>query len=136
MSKMKDQDIFKRSSMPKRLGMTWQQAYATVAKTLESKDYRMLRDGNTLLWVHIAKPGVAMVWLFDADRPENLPEHMGNYMESLKKAGYQYVAMITDQRQELIAAQEAGYPVEYQRKQENGKWMYSGAIDLSRGGEQ
>ena len=135
MNKMKDQDIFKRSSMPKRMGMTWQQAYATVSKTLESKDYRMMRDGNTLMWMHIARPGVAMVWIFDADKPENLPEHMKNYLDSLAAAGYQIVAMITDQRNELIAAQEAGFKVEYQRHQENGKWMYTAAIDLS-GGEQ
>lgn len=135
MKQMKEQDIFKRSSMPKRLGMTWEQAYATVSKTLESKDYRMLRDGNTLLWVHIPKPGTAMIWLFDADTPENRPAHFKNYMEALKKAGYQYVAMITDQRPELIALERAGYPVDARSDQQNGKWIFSGAVDLSGGGE-
>lgn len=108
------QEVFQKSDMPKRMNMTWQEAYTVVAKSLETNEYRMMRDGNSLLWFQIVKPGAANTWLFNADGDDTVEDHYKNYVNAFKKAGYKVIASVTDKRNELFALRKAGSPNEMQ----------------------
>lgn len=133
MKRMTPQKIVEKSNMPADLGLSWEQTYAVISESLEGDEFRMMRDGDSLLWMHLTAPHTAETWLLSSAPVEKLPELYANFCAALKRAGYQSFEARTPRRNELLAIKQTGYPVQIQLDASNPqKRVFVGTVTLGQ----
>jgi len=129
---MTPQDIVKNSTEIKESGIDWKQAYAVLHQTIASNQYRVLRNGNTLFWIRIDAPGVAQMFVFNADTYKNLFRNMKEFAHAMQAGGYKKVYGETHDVNMINLIKRIGYPVDVQTigKDEKGRTIYKGIVNV------
>lgn len=66
----------------------WRQVYTWVYKAIQSNEYRMLREHNTLFLYKVNPPVAEHCYLFTADDTKTIIKAFKNGCKALKTAGY------------------------------------------------
>ena len=129
---MTTQEIVKNSNEVKKSKQDWKKVYAVVYQSLETNEYRVLRKGNTLFWIHIDEPDVAQMYVFNADSYKNLFRNMKDFADAMHTAGYKRVYGDTSDMNILNLIKRIGYPVDVQPidKDDDGKQIYRGTVNV------
>jgi len=130
--RMTTQEIVKNSNEVKKSKQDWKKVYAVLYQSLEAKEYRMLRKGDTLFWIHIDEPHVAQMYVFNADSYKNLFRNMKDFANAMHAAGYKRVYGDTSDMNILNLIKRIGYPVDVKPmgKDEDGKQIYRGTVNV------
>lgn len=126
------QAIIERSEETKHWGKNWKEVYANLHKALETPEWRILRNGDTLFLIHILNKGIAQVHVFNADAPEKYLENFIEFAKAMEKAGYRKVFGIAEDMEAVNALKQIGYPVQIADAGENrdGKKIYRATVEL------
>ena len=129
---MTTQEIVKNSNEVKKSKQDWKKVYAVVYQSLETNEYRVLRKGNTLFWIHIDEPNVAQMYVFNADSYKNLFRNMKDFADAMHVAGYKRVYGDTSDMNILNLIKRIGYSVDVQPigKDDDGKQIYRGTVNV------
>lgn len=130
--RMTPQDIFKNCTELKDSDIGWQKFYAIVKETLKTKQYRMLRKGDTLFWIRIDKPHVAQMYVFNADSYKNLFRNMKEFAQAMHLAGYKTVYGETQDINMINLIKRIGFPVDVEKigKDAKGRQLYRGTVNV------
>ena len=126
------QDIIKQSDEVKEMGMDWKRVYAAVATSIQNNTHRVMRSGNTLLWVKLMPQKTAQMYVFNADTPKNFLKNMKDFAKALDKAGFETVFGETHSMQLIEMMKRLGYPVQVERvgTDNQGRTIYRGTVDV------
>lgn len=130
--RMTTQDIVKNSTEIKDAGADWKQAYAVLHQSIASDKYRVLRNGNTLFWIRIDSPGVAQLYVFNADSYRNLFRNMTEFINGIKAAGYKTVYGESTDRNILNLIRRTGFPFQEEEigVDDKGRPLFRGTLSL------
>jgi hypothetical protein len=130
--RMTPQEIVKNSTEIKEAGADWKVAYATLHQSIASNKYRVLRNGNTLFWIRIDSPGVAQMYVFNADSYKNLFRNMKEFAKAMNAAGYKKVYGETSDMNILNLIKRIGFPVDIERigVDRKGRPLYRGTVNV------
>jgi hypothetical protein len=130
--RMTTQDIFKNCSEIKEAKADWKRMYAAVASSLQTKKYRMMRNGNTLFWFRIESPGVARVFVFNADSYKNLFRNMKDFAKAMEIAKYKTWYGVTQDMNMINLLKRIGYSVDVEKmgKDGKGRQLYRGTVHV------
>lgn len=128
--RMTTQEIFKNCTELK--GQDWKKMYAVVAATLETKKYRMMRNGDTLFWYRMDGPGRAQMYVFNADSYKNLFKNMKQFALAMHKAGFKTVYGETQDINMINLIKRIGFPVDVEKigKDDKGRQLYRGTVNV------
>ena len=131
-NKMSTQDIVKHCDELKEFDMPWEKVYAVLHKSLESNEYRILRSGNTLFWIHILEPNKAQMFIFNADTPRNFIRNFRDFAHAIQKAGYTSVFGITENPKIFDILGKEGFDVQVEDAgvDQNGNQQYKGTWNV------
>lgn len=130
--RMTTQDIVKNSTEIKDAGADWKQVYAALHKSIATDKYRVLRNGNTLFWIRIDSPGVAQMYVFNADSYKNLFKNMKEFAQGMHIAGYKKVYGETTDMNILNLIKRIGFPVDVEQigADKKGRPLYRGTVNV------
>jgi hypothetical protein len=130
--RMSTQDIIKNCNELKDSEHGWEQVYAMIHKSIESNQYRVLRNGNTLFWIKIIEPKVAQMFVFNADTNKNFFRNMKEFAHAMDKAGYKKVFGITHNMQIINLIKRLNYPVTVEDAgvDDKGRQLYKGTVNV------
>ena len=129
---MTTQDIFKNCTEFKDEKADWKKMYAAVAACLQTKKYRMMRNGNTLFLFRIDSPGVAQVFSFNADSHKNFFTNIKEFAKAMEIAKYKMWYGETSDVNLLNLMKRLGYPFDMEKigKDSHGRQLYRGTINV------
>jgi hypothetical protein len=109
MERMTSQDIVKNCDELKGSDQDWKQVYAQVATLLKTDKYRILRTNNTLFLIRIDSPGVAQMFIFNADPKHRLMGNLKEFLQAMQIAKYTTVYGETPNLQMLKMMERVGF---------------------------
>ena len=126
------QDIIKQSDEVKEMGMDWQRVYAAVSISIQNNTHRVLRSGDTLLWIKLLPQKTAQMYVFNADSKKNFLKNMKEFAKALDKAGFETVFGETHNPQLIEMMKRLGYPVQVKKvgTDDQGRTIYRGTVDV------
>lgn len=126
------QDIIKESDEVKEMGMDWKRVYAAVALSIQNNTHRVMRSGNTLLWVKLLPQKTAQMYVFNADTQKNFLKNMKEFAKALDKSGFESVFGETHNMQLIEMMKRLGYPVKVEQvgTDDQGRTIYRGTVDV------
>jgi hypothetical protein len=129
---MTTQEIVKNSTEVKQNDLDWEQVYVALHKSIASNKYRMFRQGNTLFWIRIDEPGVAQMFVLNADSYKNLLRNTRDFMQAMHRAHYQTIYGETIDINLLNYLKREGFPVDIQQIGQDAKMrtLYKGTINV------
>jgi hypothetical protein len=129
---MSTQDIIKRSEELHGTGYDWKKTYAGIHKLLETNQFRILRESNTLFLIRILSPKNAAMFVFDADTPKNFIRNFKGFMKAMHKSGYETVTGTTSNTKIFELVKRAGFPISIEDtgKKHRGDKVYKGTVDI------
>jgi hypothetical protein len=104
------QEIIKRSPTTALFGKDWKHVYAAIHHLLQGNEYRSFRTGNTLFLLKILQPSVGELFVFSADKYQDLLKHFKELAQALIKANYTQVIGVTDDTETIQAVKKMGFP--------------------------
>jgi hypothetical protein len=99
---------------------SFHKTYAALHHLLDKPEYRIMRQGNTLFFIHIIGKGECNFALIDADSPKNMLRNAQGFFEAMKKAGYKKGHGETKNPRLISAIQNMGIPVQETGKSKSG----------------
>jgi len=129
---MTTQEIVKNSNEVKESGIDWKKAYLVLHQSIESNQYRVVRNGNTLFWFRIDSPSVAQMYVFNADSYKNLFRNFKEFAKAMHVAGFKTVYGDTSDVNILNLIKRIGFPVDVQLigTDDKGKKLYRGTVNV------
>jgi hypothetical protein len=129
---MTTQEIVKNSTEVKENKLDWKQVYVALHQSIASNKYRVFSQGNTLFWIRIDEPGVAQMYVFNADSYKNLFRSMKDFATAMHKAGYKKVYGETADINILNLIKRIGFPVDVAPlgKDSKGRQLYRGTVNV------
>lgn len=126
------QDIIKESDEVKEMGMDWKRVYAAVALSIQNNTHRVMRSGDTLLWVKLLPQKTAQMYVFNADTQKNFLKNMKEFAKALDKSGFESVFGETHNMQLIEMMKRLGYPVKVEQvgTDDQGRTIYRGTVDV------
>ncbi len=126
------QDIIKESDEVKEMGMDWKRVYAAVALSIQNNTHRVMRSGNTLLWIKLLPQKTAQMYVFNADTQKNFLKNMKEFAKALDKSGFESVFGETHNMQLIEMMKRLGYPVKVEQvgMDDQGRTIYRGTVDV------
>jgi hypothetical protein len=126
------QDIIKESDEVKEMGMDWKRVYAAVALSIQNNTHRVMRSGNTLLWIKLLPQKTAQMYVFNADTQKNFLKNMKEFAKALDKSGFESVFGETHNMQLIEMMKRLGYPVKVEQvgTDDQGRTIYRGTVDV------
>ena len=130
--KMSTQDIVKDSTEVKESGMDWRKAYAAIYQSIQSPNYRIIRHNNTLFWYRIDSPGIAQMFVFNADSYKNLFRNFKEFAKAMHVAGFKTVYGDTHDLNIVNLIKRIGFPVDVQMigVDKKGRKLYRGTVNV------
>jgi len=130
--RMSTQDIVKDSTEVKESGMDWRKAYAAIYQSIQSPKYRVIRHNNTLFWYRIDSPGVAQMFVFNADSYKNLFRNFKEFAKAMHVAGFKTVYGDTHDLNIINLIKRIGFPVNVQMigLDSKGRKLYRGTVNV------
>jgi len=130
--RMTTQEIVENSSEVKEAGADWKRVYATLHQSIATDKYRVFRNGNTLFWIRIDSPGVAQMYVFNADSYKNLFRNMKEFAQGMHAAGYKKVYGETTDMNILNLIKRIGFPVDVEQlgNDAKGRPLYRGTVNV------
>lgn len=133
MAQMTTQEIFEKCPEINRFGHDWKEVYAQVSDLLRStKEFRMMRSGNSLFLIRITGDHQAEISMFNADPPKKFARNFRDFAEALRAAGYTSATGVTDNLPTLKLVESFGYPIKIENlgKDDNGITQYRGTVNV------
>lgn len=132
MDQMTPQEIIQKCDELKNSGEDWKLMYATIFRSIESNEYRVMRAGNTLFWYHLLGNKEAQMYVFNADTQKNFLRNMREFAKAMEKAGFEKVFGVTENPQLLNMIGRLGYPMSIEEVGQNaqGKTLYKGTVNV------
>jgi hypothetical protein len=131
MAEMTTQDIVKNCDEVKEGKLDWLKVYAILTEALKTNKYRMLRTNNTLFLIRIDSPGVAQMYIFNADTKHRLMGNMREFLKAMQVAKYNTVYGETHNVQVLRLLERAGFPGKIEQiESPNGKPLFRGTMNV------
>ena len=129
---MSTQDIVKDSTEVKESGMDWRKAYAAIYQSIQSPNYRIIRHNNTLFWYRIDSPGIAQMFVFNADSYKNLFRNFKEFAKAMHVAGFKTVYGDTHDLNIVNLIKRIGFPVDVQMigVDKKGRKLYRGTVNV------
>lgn len=126
------QDIIKESDEVKEMGMDWKRVYAAVALSIQNNTHRVMRSGDTLLWIKLLPQKTAQMYVFNADTQKNFLKNMKEFAKALDKSGFESVFGETHNMQLIEMMKRLGYPVKVEQvgMDDQGRTIYRGTVDV------
>jgi len=126
------QDIVKESDEVKEMGMDWKRVYAAVALSIQNNTHRVMRSGDTLLWIKLLPQKTAQMYVFNADTQKNFLKNMKEFAKALDKSGFESVFGETHNMQLIEMMKRLGYPVKVEQvgTDDQGRTIYRGTVDV------
>lgn len=126
------QDIIKESDEVKEMGMDWKRVYAAVALSIQNNTHRVMRSGNTLLWIKLLPQKTVQMYVFNADTQKNFLKNMKEFAKALDKSGFESVFGETHNMQLIEMMKRLGYPVKVEQvgTDDQGRTIYRGTVDV------
>ena len=126
------QDIIKESDEVKEMGMDWKRVYAALALSIQNNTHRVMRSGNTLLWIKLLPQKTAQMYVFNADTQKNFLKNMKEFAKALDKSGFESVFGETHNMQLIEMMKRLGYPVKVEQvgTDDQGRTIYRGTVDV------
>ena len=126
------QDIIKESDEVKELGVDWKRVYAAVALSIQNNTHRVMRSGNTLLWIKLLPQKTAQMYVFNADTQKNFLKNMKEFAKALDKSGFETVFGETHNMQLIEMMKRLGYPVKVEQvgTDDEGRTIYRGTVNV------
>ena len=130
--RMSTQDIVKDSTEVKEFGMDWREAYAAIYQSIQSPNYRIIRHNNTLFWYRIDSPGIAQMFVFNADSYKNLFRNFKEFAKAMHVAGFKTVYGDTHDLNIVNLIKRIGFPVDVQMigVDKKGRKLYRGTVNV------
>jgi len=130
--RMSTQDIVKDSTEVKESGMDWRKAYAAIYQSIQSPKYRVIRHNNTLFWYRIDSPGVAQMFVFNADSYKNLFRNFKEFAKAMHVAGFKTVYGDTHDLNIINLIKRIGFPVNVQMigLDSKSRKLYRGTVNV------
>lgn len=132
MTRMTTQEIIKNSQELKDSGMDWKRVYAMLRMSVDSNKYRLMRNDNTLFWYRIDEPGVAQMYVFNADTYKNLLRSMQSFAQAMHIAGFKKVYGETHDMNIINLIKRIGFPVDIEEigQDDQGRQIYRGTVNV------
>ena len=132
MKQMQPYEIIQHADEVKDSDMDWKKVYAVILVSVQSNQYRVMRNGNTLFWYKLVQPKEAQVFIFNADTHKNLIRNFKEFARAMDVAGFKKVYGDTENQQMLEVIKRLGYPVEVTPTgaMRNGKPVYRGTVNV------
>jgi len=129
--RMTTQEIVKNSDEVKKSGKDWKEVYAIVYQSLSTNKYRMMRNGNTLFWFRIDEPGVAQMYVFNADSYKHLFRNLKDFVKAMEISKYKKLYGETADINLINLIKRVGYPVDVEKvgKDSKGQTIYRGTLN-------
>lgn len=126
------QDIIKESDEVKEMGMDWKRVYAAVALSIQNNTHRVMRSGNTLLWIKLLPQKTVQMYVFNADTQKNFLKNMKEFAKALDKSGFETVFGETHNMQLIEMMKRLGYPVKVEQvgTDDEGRTIYRGTVNV------
>jgi len=118
--RMSVQDIVRESLRRHGRQNDFQKVYAALHYLLKKPEHRILREGNTLFFIHIINKGECKFGLIDADSPKNMLRNAKGFFEAMKKAGYKKGHGETNNPKLISVIERMGIPVRETGRSKSG----------------
>jgi hypothetical protein len=130
--RMTTQDIVKNCTEVKENKLDWKKVYASVYQSVATNKYRVFRQGNTLFWIRIDSPGVAQMFVLNADSYKHLLRNTSDFIQAMHRAHYQTIYGETVDLNLLNFLKRAGHTVDIQPAgtDAKGRPLFKGAIHV------
>lgn len=134
--RMSTQEIVKNSNEIKNSGKNWKDAYAVIYQSISTNKYRLMRNGNTLFWYRIDSPGIAQMYVLNADSYKHLFRNLIEFMKAMKISKYKTVYGETSDINVINLLKRTGYAVDVEKmgKDDKGLPIYKGTVNLESAG--
>jgi hypothetical protein len=104
------QEIIRDAPATKEMGDHWEVVYMSLAKLMENtKDNRIMRTGNSLMFYQILAPKIASGVVFSSEPPRVLGEAFIEFCKAMKAAGFEQLITSTDQSMVFKMLAEDGW---------------------------
>ena len=112
--------------------MDWKRVYAAVALSIQNNTHRVMRSGNTLLWIKLLPQKTVQMYVFNADTQKNFLKNMKEFAKALDKSGFESVFGETHNMQLIEMMKRLGYPVKVEQvgTDDQGRTIYRGTVDV------
>lgn len=90
--RMSTQDIVRTEIENNGSKADWKSVYNRLQKLIQAPEFRIFRANNSLFLIHNEGNGKASVFMFNADRVQDMPKSMSDFGAALKKAGFNTVS--------------------------------------------
>jgi hypothetical protein len=107
--KMTTQEIVRTAVNRSAPEMDWRRMYVKVSMLIKKPEFRLMRANNTLFLFHNNGDHTAYADWFTADKADNLPKSMKDFLVSMKKCGFTEVKFSGQTQSFVGAMQRAGY---------------------------
>ena len=99
---------------------SFHKTYAALHHLLSKPENRIIREGNTLFFIHIINKGECKFGLIDADSPKNMLRNAQGFFEAMKKAGYKKGHGETKDPRLIKVIERMGIPVQETGRSKSG----------------
>lgn len=132
MKELSTQDIIKKSDELKDVGRGWEEVYTAIYTSIANNTHRVLRTGNTLLWIKLLPNKSAQMYVFNADPPKQFLKNMKEFAKALDRVGFNKVFGETHNPQLIAMMQRLGYPVDVETigTDKQGRTVYRGTVNV------
>jgi hypothetical protein len=129
---MTTQDIIKNCDEIKDSNQDWKQIYAVLHHMIESNQYRVVRNGNTLFLIKLLGSGTAQMFVFNADTPKNFLRNMKEFFKAMKVGKFHTVFGITENMKIIDMLKHVGFQVDIENAgvDEKGRPLYKGIVHV------
>ena len=115
-------EIIRGAPITKDFGEHWEIVYMNIANLVENtKEHRILRKGNSLLFYIIEEPKVASGVVFSIDPPRTQAEAFVEFAKGLAFGGFEKLTVSTNLELALKLLDKAGFKMTILGKEKNSK---------------
>ena len=107
-SRMSVQDIVRTEIENNGSNANWEDVYKRVYALIQAPQYRILRANNSLFLIYNAGQGNASVYMFNADKVQDMPKSIMEFFNAMKKANFKKVGFNTVRPAVLRLLKSAG----------------------------
>jgi|Laugresbdmm110dd_1035094.scaffolds.fasta_scaffold00252_2 hypothetical protein len=116
------QEIIKGAPITKNFGEHWEIVYMNIANLVEkTKEHRVLRHGNSLLFYIIEEPKVATGVVFSIDPPRTQAEAFVEFAKGMAFGGFETLNTTTDLLLAINLLDKAGFDIDVSNVVKNSK---------------
>jgi len=110
MGRMSVEEIFKNSKELNRDAKEgdWKKAYEKAQALSQTKEFRVMRCGNSLFLYKIMGPSTAHMFIVNADSPKNFFKNLEQFVLAMKQANFKQVSGVTDDLPTVKIIQKLG----------------------------